>query len=387
MVSVLNTSRCLTVEVSALRRVAGLGIAVCLLSLHESAAASADEPHASKGQMVESLTTALIHDALIPARESGTLRGLHDGPGQYVTTTDDIGSLDDDRQKLAVRSANLALTIAMLKAEDQLPRLTALAKVREASQLLKELEVTAQISQLKANSDLGVQLAEKSREVAEFELDRARKAREAFEGSVSAAELNRLQVLFDQKTLEIAQRKEDLTVARLQPAADAASVEGQKESVARATLEADEEDQLLKIAAASRDAAEAELQIAQSMLERRRLVVPFDGLIVDVLRQPGEWVEAGTPVYRIIQLDRLRVEGFVNATLAASLSPGQSVTIRFAPESGLPEVPGALSFISPEVDPVNNQVRIQAEFPNPQRRIRPGLIASLHIEPARKPAP
>lgn len=328
---------------------------------------------------VESMTTALILDARIPAQESGILTGRISKPGESVSAGAEIGSLDSDRQQLAVEAAELALQIATLKAEDQLPLQTAAAQVREAEQLQKQREIAASISRLEAESDVSVRLAEKTREVAQFELDRARKAREAFAGAVSNAELNRLQVLFDQKTLEIEKAREDRAVAALQPDADAASVAGQMETVARARLLVEQQSRSLQMARVEQRVAESELSVARLQLSRRRLLAPFDGIIVEALRQPGEWVEAGTDVFRIIQLDRMRVEGFVDADLAAELKAGRAVRIQIAALREQTAVSGVLTFVSPEVDPVNHQVRIEAEFANPDHRIRPGLTASLIV--------
>jgi macrolide-specific efflux system membrane fusion protein len=98
-----------------------------------------------------------------------------------------------------------------------------------------------------------------------------------------------------------------------------------------------------------------------------------------VSRQPGEWVDPGSVVLRLIQLDRLRVEGFVSAEQATAMQRGQRVRIVFPDKVGEP-VSGEITFVSPEVEPVNQQVRIWAEFDNPERRIRPGLVASMEVE-------
>jgi macrolide-specific efflux system membrane fusion protein len=45
------------------------------------------------------------------------------------------------------------------------------------------------------------------------------------------------------------------------------------------------------------------------------------------------------------------------------------------------QVDGRVVFVSPEVQPVNSQVRFWAEFDNENLRLRPGLTASLTIAP------
>jgi multidrug efflux pump subunit AcrA (membrane-fusion protein) len=36
--------------------------------------------------------------------------------------------------------------------------------------------------------------------------------------------------------------------------------------------------------------------------------------------------------------------------------------------------------VSPEVEPVNQQVRLWAEFDNPEKQIRPGLVATMEVK-------
>ena len=50
------------------------------------------------------------------------------------------------------------------------------------------------------------------------------------------------------------------------------------------------------------------------------------------------------------------------------------------PEKAAAVFAGKLVFVSPEVDPVNNQVRVLAEIDNPESLLRPGLRATLTID-------
>ena len=76
----------------------------------------------------------------------------------------------------------------------------------------------------------------------------------------------------------------------------------------------------LKVAGLERNVSEAELEAVDNELERRTLRAPFDGVVVEMYRRQSEWVQPGEPVLRFVRMDRLRVEGFVNAR---EVSPGQ----------------------------------------------------------------
>ena len=331
---------------------------------------------------VPSMTTALIQHAEIAAREPGVLKSISVKPGDSIPEGQLLATLDDELHEIAVQQAELNVQIAALKADNKLPVETAKAMVREAEQEKAKLEIAARISQKQAESDVAVRLAEKSKEIAKYELDRAQKAKESFSGSISNSELNRLTVLFDQRTLEIEKTQEDRAISVLKPQADLAAVQQQAEAIARTQSLAAEKEQEQQVAQANLELAKSELAEARLQLERRRLKAPFAATVVAVSRQPGEWVEPGSVVLRLIQLDRLRVEGFVSADQATVIQAGHRVRIVFPGSIGKP-VAGEITFVSPEVEPVNQQVRIWAEFDNPERRIRPGLVASMEVSLAK----
>ena len=328
---------------------------------------------------VPSMTTALIQHAEIAAREPGILKSLSVKPGDSIAEGQLLATLDDELQEIAVRQAELNVQIAQLKADNKLPIETARAMVREAEQEKAKLEIAARISQKQAESDVAVRLAEKNKDVAKYELDRAQKAKESFSGSISNSELNRLTVLFDQRTLEIEKAEEDRAIGVLKPEADLAAVQQQAEAIARTHSLAAEKEQEQQVAQANLEVAKSELAEAKLQLERRRLKAPFAATVVAVSRQPGEWLEPGSVVLRLIQLDRLRVEGFVSADEAVLMATGQRVRIVF-PGNLVKPVSGEITFVSPEIEPVNQQVRIWAEFDNPEKRIRPGLVTTMEVE-------
>ena len=363
---------------AALQMIFRMSVTVFTLNLLMLSHVSAQSDELETSIIVPSMTTALIQHAEIAARESGVLKSISIKPGDSISEGHLLATLDDELQEIAVQQAELNVQIASLKADNNLPVETAKAMVREVEQEKNKLEVAARISQKQAESDVAVRLAEKSKDIAKYELDRAQKAKESFSGSISNSELNRLMVLFDQRTLEIEKAQEDRAISILKPQGDLAAVQQQAEAIARTQSLAAEKRQEQQVAQASLALAKSELAEAKLQLERRRLKAPFAATVVAVSRQPGEWVEPGSIVLRLIQLDRLRVEGFVSADQATGIQSGQRVRIVFPGNVGKP-VSGEITFVSPEVEPVNQQVRIWAEFENPERRIRPGLVASMEV--------
>jgi macrolide-specific efflux system membrane fusion protein len=167
--------------------------------------------------------------------------------------------------------------------------------------------------------------------------------------SVSQTELDRLRLLADKASLEIDQALVDHDQAVL-----------------------------------SRQLKQNDLDRATLLLERRLIKAPFPGMIVQWKKQRGEWVEPGTPVVRLIRLNRLRAEAFVSSKLVPEDSVGRNVTL-LADVPGKPKsrFSGKLVFVDPEIDPVNDQVRIFAEIENSDLALRPGQSAALVIHGAK----
>lgn len=54
---------------------------------------------------------------------------------------------------------------------------------------------------------------------------------------------------------------------------------------------------------------EAEYKLAEYELTRRNIKAPVDGVIEEVKQYEGDWVRAGDPIVRLVQIDRLKVNG------------------------------------------------------------------------------
>jgi len=223
---------------------------------------------------------------------------------------------------------------------------TILGKIdaNEADLNLARTRMELAIADSLATNDIKVRFARKAHEVAVAELKRSLESVERFSKSISQTELDRLKLVADKAELEIEQAQIDLQQADL-------SRQLKANEVARATL----------------------------VLERHFIKAPFPGMVVQWRKQRGEWVEPGTPVVRLIRLNRLRAEAFVLSQGLPGDLVGSPVTFRVDGKS----IPGKLTFVDPEIDPVNNQVRVVAEIVNSDLLLRPGQSGSLTIHAAR----
>lgn len=79
----------------------------------------------------------------------------------------------------------------------------------------------------------------------------------------------------------------------------------------RARLGADKADKDRELALLDARTKEAELAAADLALDRRRVLIPFDGQVLEVLREQNEWVRPGDTIARVARLDKLQVDGWV----------------------------------------------------------------------------
>jgi macrolide-specific efflux system membrane fusion protein len=102
-------------------------------------------------------------------------------------------------------------------------------------------------------------------------------------------------------------------------------------------------------------------------------------VIVQVYVRKGEWVKPGQQALRIVNVDRLKAEGFIAAEQAAADLVGKTVTLSLEQGSQRTAFDGTIVFVSPEVDPITGQVRVWAEIDNRDGRLRPGQPAKMVV--------
>ena len=65
----------------------------------------------------------------------------------------------------------------------------------------------------------------------------------------------------------------------------------------------------LEVAKKEARVEEYNLNAAKSSLSRHTIVSPLAGNVIQIFKEPGEWVNEGEKVFRVIKMDKMRVEG------------------------------------------------------------------------------
>ena len=251
-----------------------------------------------------------------------------------------------DERELAASDAGLLLQL-LVSEGDRVQKGDLLARIddTDAKIAFESAKLELQVAEAEADNDVSIRFSKKAMQVARAELARSEESNARYPRSISQSQLDVERLTVDKLGLEIEQAEHELQLARL------------RVDVARSKVEA------------------AELQ-----LRRRQIVAPLGGTVVVVQRRAGEWLAAGEPLIRIVNADSLKAEGFVSAEEASDELLGQRATL-MRPRSE-EAFDGKVVFVSPEVDPINRQVRVWAEFDNSEGSLRPGEQIEMTIEQA-----
>lgn len=166
-------------------------------------------------------------------------------------------------------------------------------------------------------------------------------------------------------------------------------------------LEADRATLRIELAQLQQDVAKvqyvakrSERELAEYELSRRQIVAPFGGFIENRKAQLGEWVQPGSPIVQLVQLDKLRVEGDIDALrYPGQITRGTPAKVMIyannrrtdAASNDAIVVDAKIGFVSSEID-VNQRYRIWVEIANQQVGddwlFKPGMEADIQVFPS-----
>lgn len=138
---------------------------------------------------------------------------------------------------------------------------------------------------------------------------------------------------------------------------------------------------MLEQARLEKASAEAEAARARIELDELKIRAPNDGVITDLLAQPGQYTSGDHPIVRMAQMDPLRVTAFLPIELYDKVAIGQTVTVYpDAPVGG--QYNRAIRVIDSVFDTASRTFGIEAELPNPAASLPAGHRCVLALESA-----
>ena len=124
-----------------------------------------------------------------------------------------------------------------------------------------------------------------------------------------------------------------------------------------------------------RDVLATDLNVVRAQLEQRTVRAPFDGVIVERFRHPGERVE-DRPVLRLASLNPLRVDLVVPAARFGQFKLHDRIAVQ-------PELPGVVAanaevtHIDRVIDAASNTYRVRLSLANPGHKLPAGARCTV----------
>lgn len=127
--------------------------------------------------------------------------------------------------------------------------------------------------------------------------------------------------------------------------------------------------------------AEMELREAEEQLQRRRLLSPIEGIVVERHKSGGEYV-GNEPVFTLVRINPLHVEVVVPAARFGSIRKGMVANVRpEAPVGG--SYPATVSIVDPVIDAASGTFGVRLVLPNPGHSLPAGLKCDIRFDDAK----
>jgi multidrug efflux system membrane fusion protein len=129
--------------------------------------------------------------------------------------------------------------------------------------------------------------------------------------------------------------------------------------------------------------AEAAVTRAEEEIDRLAIAAPFAGYLETDTAEIGTLMQPGAPCATVIQLDPIKLVGFVPEAQVDRVTLGAEAGARLASGS---QVRGEVTFVSRSADEATRTFRVEITVPNPDVLIRDGQTADILIRSEGTPA-
>ena len=146
------------------------------------------------------------------------------------------------------------------------------------------------------------------------------------------------------------------------------------QAIAQSTIDSD---------VSSLKSARAQVVAQEALIEEKIVRAPFAGRLGIRQVDLGQYLAAGTTVVTLQALDPILIDFYVPQQALAKLRSGLPVTAAVDAFPGQPFT-GSVEAINSKVDPNSRNVQIRASFHNADKRLMPGMFATVQIENGEK---
>lgn len=128
------------------------------------------------------------------------------------------------------------------------------------------------------------------------------------------------------------------------------------------------------------EGARAQLESAEIALRDCALVAPRNGVVLSRNIEVGSLVAPGTLGFVVADLTRVKAVFGVPDRLVQRIQPGATLVVTSEAFADAP-LRGRVSAVSPSADAQSRVFSVEVTIPNPERRLKAGMIASVEVAP------
>ncbi|MEZ4288378.1 MAG: efflux RND transporter periplasmic adaptor subunit [Polyangiales bacterium] len=141
----------------------------------------------------------------------------------------------------------------------------------------------------------------------------------------------------------------------------------------------DQAKDAVKLAAAAKDAAVAQVNLSRRGLTEATIRAPFSGTVVRRLVEIGEFVAPGAPLITVADASELKATVLLDPLTSLDVQPGADVTVRvFARPNEV--FKGTVSRVGEVVDDRSRRLPVEVRVLDPSKRILPGIVGRFSVQ-------
>lgn len=129
---------------------------------------------------------------------------------------------------------------------------------------------------------------------------------------------------------------------------------------------------------ASLAGAQALSSAKRTVIAKKQIHAPFSGILGIRLVDVGQFLEEGSAIVPLQQLDPVYVDFMLPESRLASLSTGQKIDVTVQAYPGQ-TFSGIITALNPGIDVGTRSIKVRATLANKERKLRPGMFADVRI--------
>ncbi len=123
--------------------------------------------------------------------------------------------------------------------------------------------------------------------------------------------------------------------------------------------------------------------VLQTQYNNSNIKAPITGTVDDIQVNEGEFISTGTPVVRVVDLERVEIEAELSEEYLRDVKKGDTVLVKI-PSLGI-EQKERVEFVGQVINPANRSFTVKVAVDNKDKKIKPNVLANLMINDYENP--